>query len=126
MSTMSDKVRAEYERVLARVVIRHGSVVVREDGWYGWSDYNASQHLRSCGVASHGTPHEDTWQEFKGTFYEGDTSIHGVGMPGVTCNCGTISDRSMRVLITVQEIAEAVFSEAYQEWHSDSEDAPVL
>lgn len=111
--TMSDAVRAEYERVLARVIIKRGSVVVQTDGWYGWVDYDATTHVSKCGVATHGAPDEDTWYEFKGTFYEGDTSVHGMALSGVTCKCGRITDRSLRWQASVVEVATEVFAEAY-------------
>lgn len=112
---MSDEVRVEYERVLIAVVLRHGSVVDRGPGSYhGWQDYDRTTHLRECTTATHGAVAEATWHEFKGTFDEGDDSVHGVQVTHVTCACGQLSNVTVRWSARMQEIAEAVFVELYE------------
>lgn len=109
--SMSPEVRREYEGALARVVIRCGNVVKSCHSIYGWSDYDATMHLRRCGVTSHGVPVETEWYEFVGTF-DDNAEVHGVMLSSVTCTCGRLSRRSLRWAGTVHEVAEAVFEEA--------------
>lgn len=115
---MSPEVRAEYETILKRIVLKYGSVVDRAADIFGWQDYGLTTHARKCMITAQGEIHEDVWNEFMGTFYEGDTSVHGMLVTAVDCTCGQIKHRKMRWSASVQEIAEAVFTELYEERHS--------
>lgn len=105
---MDDRVKAEYEALVTKAVIRHGNLVDKSASLYGWmdqrDDYESGslwgggpRHIVSCGVASTGKVVEDaTWYEFAGTFAEGDNYKHGMEVHGVTCNCGRLTDRVYR------------------------------
>jgi hypothetical protein len=115
MSSMSPEVRAEYNRALARAAAKNGSFVAPNASFYGWMDWNAYEHMKTCQVVVPDTAkaEEDTWDEFQGTFYEGDTTHTGVVVKGVSCRCGRYTNRDVRWAATVQEVAEAVFIEAF-------------
>ena len=95
---MDDWVKEEYERILTAAILKNGSLVRNEGNtYYGWTDYEATTHISSCGAAKTGRIVEDAyWYEFMGTFYEGDETVHGMEVHGVTCNCGRITDRVYR------------------------------
>jgi hypothetical protein len=116
---MSERVRAEYEKAMARVVIKRGSLVSEHPNIYGWEEYSwclsdGGKHLAKCGIKTDDTlrADEDRWDEFQGTFYEGDTSVHGARVDGISCQCGKVTGRSYRWKASMQEVAEAVFEEA--------------
>lgn len=115
---MDDAVQAEYDRLLARVVLKQGELVRKDESQYGWHDYNdgwvRDSHHRTCEVTCKRVQ-EVTWYEFQGTFYEGDESVHGVSAFGVTCACGKLKDREVRWSAAMQEVAQAVFEELYKE-----------
>lgn len=115
MSTMSDEVRAEYEKILATVVIRYGSIIALGATRYGWHDYDATQHIRTCGVQLRGTVDEDAWYEFAGTFVD-DMYVQGTTLHDVSCSCGKLTSRRLRWSASVSDVAEAVISEAYATW----------
>lgn len=116
---MSPEAQAEYNRAMAAAAVKNGLIVRADPSYYGgWSDWEAAEHLNPYGPASapcrlvapeHGTVKEDEWSEFEGTFYDGDTSHHGVVVTGVSCVCGQLTDRAVRWEASMQEIAEAVF-----------------
>lgn len=118
---MEEQVRAEYERITSAVVLRSGSVVdTSRSGWFGWADYRVTQHLRVCGVKSHGALEEDaTWHEFRGTFFDGDTSEHGLEVRDVCCRCEAIVGRTVRWQASVSDVAREVFAELYRATHSE-------
>ena len=109
---MDEKVREEYERILARVVIKHGYLVDEHASTYGWyASYDEHRHVRKCEVVRHGRVTESHWTEFAGTFAESDDRKTGVDLPGVTCVCGEITGRVVRLDAPVQKVAEYVFEE---------------
>lgn len=120
---MSPEAQAEYDEALTAAVLKHGTLVREDPSFYGWEDfdYHLGHGLRSrhtahhlkCEIVSTGKPVESTWHEFQGTFYEGDTSVHGIDLPEVTCACGKVQDRTFRWQARMQEVAEAVFEEAF-------------
>lgn len=118
---MDETVRAEYESILAEVVIERGKLVGFgcESDEYAWEDWDSDNpHLAECGVAEHRTPVESAWEEFVGTLAEPTHETHhGVDLPGVTCTCGRLTDRTFRMEQPVQEVAEAVFTKLYQRTH---------
>lgn len=101
---MDDRVREEYNRILTAAIIKNGSLVRTDASQYGWSDYGdygndftKPRHSTTCGIAKTGRVVEDAdWYEFMGTFYEGDNTVHGMEVHGVSCNCGRITDRVFR------------------------------
>jgi hypothetical protein len=114
---MEPEVRREYERHLIAVTLRRGTLVVQDASMYGWADHEniwdgSPSHLRTCQLTGT-TVEESEWNEFMGTFYEGDTRVHGIDVDGVNCACGKLRDRTVRWAASVSEIAEAVFEELY-------------
>lgn len=124
---MDEEIREEYERLLVRLVLANGSLVGEDASFYGWHDHTTfrwpgpgfSEHVGTCGIKSTGRVQEDIWYEFKGTFYEGDTSVHGISLKGVTCNCDKVQDREVRWSAPMQEVAEAVFEEHMRTAHAE-------
>lgn len=112
--TMSDEVRREYEEMLVRVLVKRGSVVGRGLQYqYGWQNFEATYHLRDCGITSHSRPDEDYWSEWGGTFHD-DVSKHGMSVDHVTCACGQLTDVTIRMDEPVMQVAEYVFAELYE------------
>jgi hypothetical protein len=122
---MSPEAQAEYNRAMAAATVKHGSIVRTNGTFYGWSDYDAAMHVagwsytdksvKPCPlvVPEHGTVREDEWSQFEGTFYDGDTTHHGVTVTGVSCSCGQLTDRTVRWEANMQEVAEAIFEIAF-------------
>lgn len=113
---MSDHVRDEYNDALRTAILRHGELVSVDPSIYMWRDYNTQEHLRACILACVDIPKSDEWNEFADTFFEGDTRHYGVIVSGVSCECGTIRNRSVRWEETVSRVAEAVFTIAAEKW----------
>ena len=115
--TMSPEMRAEYDKAMMAAAMKHGIPVSRDASTYGWADYDAASHIREgchAVTTAKSTAEGDTWDEFVDTFYEGDTSQHGITVDKVTCACGEIGkDRQIRWKADMQEVAEAVFEEAF-------------
>lgn len=122
---MDDAVRAEYESILAEVIIDQGDVVVREDSQtkvYDWVDRSCEVwsedytsrwcHTAQCPVVAHGTPTEVEWEEFEGSFAE-NSQRAGVELPGVSCQCGKLADRVLRLEISARDLTEAAFSKLH-------------
>jgi hypothetical protein len=65
-------------------------------------------HLKKegCHIKAITSVNEDTWNEFEGTFYDGDTSHHGIAAEG-QCACGLFKGR-LRVEKPVVEIIKDV------------------
>ena len=120
--TMSPEAQKQYDAAMMAAAIKHGTMVSRNPSFYGWSarpwsgdDASDCKHMEHCQFVPGSTSavEEDDWNEFMGTFYEGDTTKHGVIVKGVSCACGEIKDRSVRWQADMQEVAEAVFEEAF-------------
>lgn len=120
---MSPEAQVEYEKALTAATLKHGTMADRNASFYGWQDFRYHHgevwsekhvpHHLACELINVGKPEEDYWHEFQGTFYEGDTAVHGIVLKGLTCACGEIQDREMRWTANMQEVAEAVFEEAF-------------
>lgn len=118
---MSPEVQAEYDKALTAVVLRHGFLVKNDPSTYGWVDYeyyghygkNHRPHHLSCPLTATGKPRETVWREFNGTFNDEDDSVHGIEISEVGCACGKLKDRTWRWSANMQEVAEAVFEEAF-------------
>ena len=116
---MDDRVKAEYDKILTTAIIKNGSLVAKDASFYGWNtgeeyggDFRSPRHSVVCGIAKTGRVEEDaTWDEFMGTFYEGDTRKHGMEVYGVTCNCGKLKNRTFRWDAPVGEAVKAVVEE---------------
>lgn len=108
---MDKEVQKEYEKVLRRVIAKHGTVVSLNASFYGWGAWDIRHGQDPCPITVTGRAHETYWGEFMGTFYEGDTTVTGIEADGANCECGAVKDRSMRWRASVSEVAEAVFGE---------------
>ncbi len=83
----------EYRAALKKAVWNYGRPVrdaTSRDLYYGWTDYEILDHFYVCPLGSASEPEEDKWDEFVDTFYEGDTTRHGVSMKA-QCACGQIN-----------------------------------
>jgi hypothetical protein len=115
---MDERLEAEYKKILTAAIIKNGSLVKQDGGsQFGWADSNTewgvglrgTRHTSSCGIAKTGRVEEyASWYEFMGTFYEGDNTVHGMEVHGVTCNCGLITDRVFRWSTSVSEAIREV------------------
>lgn len=120
---MDDKVRAEYDKIVKNAIIKHGAMVDLKFSTFGWedrsgldTDYRKPRHSITCGIKSMGRLDEDAcWEEFKGTFYEGDTRVYGMDVHDVTCNCGLITGRTFRWKESVGEAIRLVMMELLEE-----------
>lgn len=117
---MTPEVQEQYDRVLTTVTVRNGTLVSINPSIYGWEAFPWSdptrEHWDRCGMkplTGEERAVEDSWDEFQGTFYEGDTTVHGVTVYGLSCNCGQLTDRSIRWRANMREVAEVVFTEAF-------------
>lgn len=112
---MSPEAQAQYDAALTVVTLKNGLVVRDHPSIYMWTDYPLTEHVQStgCALTATGTAKETIWDEFQGTFYDGDTSVHGLQVSGVSCACGQVVDRAMRWEATVSAVAESVFNEAF-------------
>lgn len=111
---MSPDVEREYQNAIRQVVLKHGTPIsLPGQGRWGWQDFEAGNHLWQCGGRSDREVAEDDWYEFVSMGGPGDGHTHGVSLPGVSCNCGHLTDRTVRWQAHPSEIAEAVFEQAF-------------
>ncbi len=110
---MSPEIQEEYDRALKAATLDNGLVIDNRPSVYGWADYRASEHMRSCGGVSDSPVEEDDWYEFVGTFADPPNEHkHGMYVSNVSCRCGQLTGRSIRWDADRSEIAEAVFEYA--------------
>lgn len=124
---MTPEVEREYKRHLMTAALQHGELVATDASFYGWRDYSEEEwvgrrpHYRACALTGTSV-HETSWGEFMGTFYDGDTTVHGVEVRGVSCACGRLKDRRVRWTAHPGDVAKAVFEELYTSLHPGSVD----
>jgi len=110
---LSEELQREYEAVLQRAILRHGTVTnLPGTGRWGWQDYDATSHLAQCGGLSERQVLEDEWSEWGGTD-AGPNYKHGMSLTGVSCQCGRLADRKVRWDDYPTNMTEAVFEEAF-------------
>lgn len=113
--SMSPEVQEEYDRILAAVAAREGYLLKEGDEWSRFMPYDYTSHIRECGIKS-GVAEEDTWYEFVGTFASThDSTMHGVKVTNVTCNCGRFTNRTVLWRVGISEAIQAVFEQFYRE-----------
>lgn len=124
--SMSPEVRAEYEVILAELVLERGWVVKADPSEYGWTDqafeewtrgYQRRSHLVKCKPRASGAVREDvTWSQFVGTFAPGgpNETRHGIEVDQVVCSCGRVNLRTVRLEATISDLTGAVFERLYQ------------
>ena len=87
MSNFNDW-RKDFHRAVVDTILRLGAPCRDGESWqlyYDWTDYSSLSermtHITTIGVDYDKTTYEETnWQEFMGTFHEGDNTVYGVGM----------------------------------------------
>lgn len=127
--SMSAEVRKEYEAVLAAIVLERGALVGvgKEDSNFSWEDYSNydltyQPHWHSCKV-THGAASESRWTEFDGTFADPPyASHHGIDLSGVTCACGMLTNRTLRLREPVQTLIPEIFSLLYHRLKKETSD----
>lgn len=71
-----------FKRAFLRAMVRQGSPVDDKPSYFGWiaKDYERIyKDVEENGIDYERSSWEDSsWDEFKGTFYEGDTRVFGV------------------------------------------------
>lgn len=77
--------RKGFHRAMVDTIVREGSPLKLNpaDRFYGWQAWNYGEihdHIARVGIDYEATkiPVESEWEEFKGTFYEGDLTVYGV------------------------------------------------
>lgn len=115
---MIQELQDEYEEIQRKLLAKRGRFVRDADArglYYGWTDYEALDHTRPykakatpCRVTVTGPVKETYWDEFAGTFYEGDESHHGIEAIG-SCACGKIKDRRIRYETSVGDAIREFF-----------------
>jgi len=113
---MAEDWKQNYKRALLNAFAKEARVVDKNASFYGWVDWERSkltfEHFNACSVDVELTPmpEDSSWNQFQGTFYEGDTTIHGMATD-VTCQCSIIDAVPMRLDGTFSELLEAVLRE---------------
>lgn len=110
---MNPRTKERYDAVLKVLVLRHGDLQ-GENSFYGLGTDPDYQHVNSCSVRSDSVPVERHWQEFGDTFNGNDT-IHGVELAGVSCACGKLVNRTLRWSASVTEVLRAALEEVLGE-----------
>lgn len=90
--------RVGYQAALKQYIFRHGSPVDQNPSFYGWiaDDYRSvREHLAVCPPVEPIVVDESEWNEFQGTFYEGDTTCRGIDAT-FSCGCGEVANRVFR------------------------------
>ena len=86
--------RAEFRVALIDEVVRYGSPVSDTASYYGWMDYDwqdKKKEALAVGINYEAcTWEESSWDEFQGTFYEGDTRQYGIDLHLVLTNGTTL------------------------------------
>ena len=76
--------RAEFRIALIDEVVRSGTPVSSQPSYYGWMDHSYSEkrdQVKATGIDYAATTWEESyWDEFMGTFYEGDTRVYGIDL----------------------------------------------
>jgi hypothetical protein len=112
--SMSPEVQAEYDRVLAAVAIRKGTLMTPSGRIYGWiaDDW---EHLSRCKARTWGKAKETTFTQFEGTFAEGTRYRTAIDVQDVSCHCGQVAGREVRWEPSdgLSEVTEAIFAEMY-------------
>lgn len=77
--------RDEFKHALIWEIVRSGQFVRDDASYYGWADYDwegtRRKLLLGAEVDYEATNWEESsWDEFQGTFYEGDTRKYGIDM----------------------------------------------
>lgn len=78
--------------------------------FYSWWDFGAIRHVDArYGACAWEVPegsfmYEETYDQFQGTFYEGDTSEDGINVSGCRCACGKYADVTLRWEGTLAEL----------------------
>jgi hypothetical protein len=111
---MGDDWRVGFKRAVIDVLLRTSSKVRDGDTIYGWTDYREDEDVHrlisTVGVDYGATTWEEsTWDEFMGTFYEGDTRVRGVDIRLVLLDK---SEHNMRWTGSVAELITQVVNEA--------------
>lgn len=110
---MNPRTKERYDAVLKALVLRHGDLQ-GENSYYGSGTDPDYRHVNECQVRSNSTPEERYWQEFGDTF-NGDITVHGVELTGVSCACGKLVDRTLRWSASVTDMLQAVLEEVMGE-----------
>lgn len=119
MRTVADDWKTSYKRAVLTAFARQADVRLDRDNYYAsGSGFNhgatgkVRQHLKTCTIDPVLTkmPTDSEWDEFMGTFYEGDTTKHGMDAT-VTCRCGYVRKTRMRLEGTFSNLLRAVLEE---------------
>lgn len=74
--------REEFKRELVDVLLEQGMPLRSDANYYSWVDYDWKKiirRIRKVGVDYERTTYEESeWDEFMGTFYEGDERKQGI------------------------------------------------
>ena len=101
----------ELKQAIRTFIVTAGSPVefIGEDwlgrpavSFYSWLNFEALPHVDprkdgcSWEVPEGSFMYEESYDQFQGTFYEGDTSTDGINVSGCRCKCGKYSDITLR------------------------------
>lgn len=96
-----------YAVALGRLIAKEGTPVGADESYYSWEDFDMKKHLNQCEVVSISNPHENTWQEFNGTFNDEDDSVHGAEAEA-QCACGRLKGK-MRIEGSITSLTRKLF-----------------
>lgn len=102
--------RVGFKQALVDAIVQGGYPIRDRDTVYGWEDFEGRKgklrQIQEEGIDYVATTYDDSdWHEFMGTFYTGDTTVHGIDAEIVT------SDGSRfrwRYKATMGELIQAV------------------
>lgn len=114
---MSDDWKVGYKlAVLSAFVAKAGAT--RDGSYYasGNINYDLTEEIREhmkvcpCDLSKMEMPVDSRWQEFMGTFYEGDETVRGLDAY-LTCQCGKYEGEQIRLQGTFSELLTAILRE---------------
>lgn len=108
---LDSRYQYEFHRLVASIITQSGNVVRTDStafGVHGWDDTTATSHLRQCGFASHGIPYDGEWEE-RPSLTRRAHQASGFIVKSVTCKCGLLHDRKVRMECDALALAERVF-----------------
>jgi hypothetical protein len=114
---MNDDWKAGYKLAVLSAFVRQAGAV-RDGSYYSSGNINYDltdeirKHLQTCPPAfgKMAMPVDSDWEEFMGTFYEGDTTVHGLDTY-LYCECGKYKGEQIRLRGTFSELLTAILKD---------------
>lgn len=114
---MSEDWKVGYKQAVLKAFVWQAGAIT--DGSYYASGrmnyertYELREHLTTCTFDPEKMklPVDSSWSEFMGTYFEGDTTRHGLD-GYLTCQCGKYEDEHIRLQGTFGDLLQAILRE---------------